>query len=276
MIARRHLVAGAAAVAAGALVPSRLATAAPQPALRIQRLAWAGVRLQLPGATLFIDPLIDTAVWDKSLPDRMIPVDDATGDTFVLVTHRHPDHSDPLAIAGALRKGGTIAYPAGTPPYNGLAPGIRERPSPLWEPQILGDFTATPVPASDGYGDMQVSWVVSAGGRRIFHGGDTMMHGSWWRIGRQFGRFDAAFLPINGAVFSWRQPASDAPAVLTPQQAVTAATILQAERLVPIHYGISGADGYAEMRAPLEQLRTAAKSGSPKIEALAPGEWLGW
>lgn len=272
-INRRHLLTGGIAAAALARVPTVRAAA---PTLKVQRLAWAGVRLQVPGATLFIDPLIDAGIWENSLSDPLIPVDDGQGDVFVLVTHRHPDHSDAKAIAAALNRGGTIGYPAGTPPYNGLAPNIRERPSALWEPQFFGDFTATPVPASDGYGDAQVSWVISAGGRRIFHGGDTMMHGHWWRIGRQFGGFDAAFLPINGARFSWRQPASDAPAVLTPQQALSAATILGAERIVPIHYGIKGAEGYAEVDNPLETLKAEAGRGSPAIAALTPGAWLEW
>lgn len=271
-ISRRGILASGLAASLFPSVPTRAAA----PDLRIQRLAWAGVRLQLPGATLFVDPLIDRDVWEDKLPDALVRVDDTEGDVFVLVTHRHPDHSDAKAIASALQRGGTIGYPGGTPPYNGLGPNIRERPCPIWEPQFFGDFTATPVPASYGYGDPQISWVISAGGRRIFHGGDTMMHGHWWRIGRQFGSFDAAFLPINGARFSWRQPASDAPAVLTPEQAISAATILGARRIVPIHYGIKGAQGYAEVDAPVAALRAAARPGGPDIAALSPGEWLSW
>lgn len=271
-MSRRSLLASGVAASLLPVVPVRAA----QAELRIQRLAWAGIRLQLPGATLFVDPLIDRDIWEDKLADPIIPVDDTAGDVFVLVTHRHPDHSDAKAIASALHRGGTIGYPAGTPPFNGLNPAVRERPCPLWEPQFFGDFTATPVPASDGYGDTQISWVISAGGRRIFHGGDTMMHGHWWRIGRQFGHFDAAFLPINGARFSWRQPASDAPGVLTPEQATSAATIIAAERIVPIHFGVSGADGYAEVPSPLAALGRAMRPDGPKIVALAPGEWLPW
>lgn len=144
------------------------------------------------------------------------------------------------------------------------------------EPQILGDFTATPVPASDGYGDLQVSWVISAAGRRIFHGGDTMMHGGWWRVGRQFGGFDAAFLPINGAAFSFRQPATSQSAVLTPQQAFDAAAILGARRIVPIHYGVTGAEGYAEVPDPLGELQKASRPGGPRVMPLAVGDWLEW
>lgn len=264
------------ALGAVALIGPVRARAADPSQLRIQRLAWAGIRLQLPGATLFVDPLIDPAIWGASLPDSLIPVDDATGDRFVLVTHSHSDHADLVAIAAALKNGGTLAYAAGTPPFSGLPANIRQRPCPLWEPQILGDFTAIPVPASDGYGDLQVSWVISGGGRRIFHGGDTMMHGGWWRVGRQFSAFDAAFLPINGAAFSWRQPATDEPAVLTPKQAVAAATILGAKRIVPIHYGITGADRYSEMPDLLAALGKASKPDGPRVTVLGPGEWLDW
>ena len=274
-LSRRAVVGGGLAGAALAFASGGARAAAPPP-LRIQRLAWAGVRFQLPGATLFVDPLIDSAVWGTALPDRLIGVNDAVGDTVVLVTHRHSDHADPAAIAAALKSGGTLAYAAGTPPFDGLPNKVRQRACPLWEPQLFGDFTATPVPASDGYGDLQVSWVISGGGRRMFHGGDTMMHGNWWRIGRQFGHFDAAFLPINGAAFAFQQPATDESAVLTPKQAMAAATILGAERIVPIHFGIDGADKYTETPRPAQALDALGVAGGPRVVHLQPGDWLDW
>ncbi len=243
--------------------------------LRIQRLAWAGIRLQLPQASLFIDPLVSPAVWGAALKDALIPVSDAIGDSQVLITHTHADHFDARAVAEALGRGGVLIHPAGTNPLP-VPPGARARPAPLWEPQLLGDFTATPVPASDGFGDPQVSWVVSAGGRRIFHGGDTLWHGHWWRIGRQLGPFDAAFLPINGARFGWRQPVSGQPGVLTPEQAVAAATVLGARCLIPIHYGVSGMAEYVEIEDPLARLRAAAREKPVAVQVLQPGDWVDW
>src|SRR3546814_6197708 len=161
---------------------------------RSQRLAWAGIRFQLPRATLFIYPLVNPDAWGTALKDPLIPVGDPVGDTYVLITHSHSDHFDPMAAAQALHDGGTLVHPAGVNPLP-VPPGARVRPSAPWEPQLLGDFTATPVPASDGYGDVQMSWVVSAGGRRIFHGGDTLWHGHWVLIGRTFGTLSAAFHP---------------------------------------------------------------------------------
>ncbi|RNF86238.1 MBL fold metallo-hydrolase [Montanilutibacter psychrotolerans] len=275
-VSRRQFLSGCAGLAAAALIPGgRVFAAAHAEGLRIQRLAWAGIRLQLPQATLFIDPLVNPEAWGPALRDSLIPVDDAVGEPSVLITHAHPDHFDARAVAQALGKGGTLAHPAGTNPLP-IPQGARARPSALWEPQLLGDFTATPVPASDGYGDPQVSWVVSAGGRRIFHGGDTLWHGHWWRIGRQFGPFDAAFLPVNGARFGWRKPVSDQPGVLTPDQAVAAATILGARRLVPIHYGVSGMEEYVEVEDPIEQLHQAARKTPIDIQVIAPGAWVDW
>ncbi len=273
---RRKFLLGSAGLAAAALLPggpTRAATAGT--GLRIQRLAWAGIRLQLPAATLFIDPLINPQAWGPALKDALVAVDDAVGERFMLITHAHPDHFDPSAAAAILGGGGVLAHAAGLAPSPVPEPA-RTRPSTLWEPQLLGDFTATPVPASDGYGDPQVSWVVSAGGRRIFHGGDTLWHGHWWRIGRHFGPFDAAFLPVNGARFGWRKPVSGQPGVLTPDQAVAAATILGARRLVPIHYGITGLAEYVETDDPIGRVQRAARDTPVSVQVLAPGGWVDW
>lgn len=273
---RRRFLMGCAGAAAATLLPfGALAAAAVPRTLRAQRLAWAGVRLQLPDSTLLIDPLVSPEAWGRALPDRLVPVDDTAGETHVLVTHTHSDHFDGTAVATALKNGGVLAYPAGLQP-SPWPQGARARPSALWEPQLLGDFIATPVPASDGYGDTQVSWVVSAGGRRIFHGGDTQWHGNWWRIGRQLGPFDAAFLPINGARFGWREPASGQPGVLTPEQAVAAAVILGARVLVPIHYGVSGMDKYVEVDDPLGRVRQGAGERDVPLQIMEPGTWLQW
>lgn len=273
---RRAFLSGCAAAAAAALLPRGRAWAAPVAEdLRIQRLAWAGIRLQLPDSTLFIDPLTNHEEWGGALKDDLVPVNDAVGNTTVLVTHVHSDHFDGTAVAQALGKGGVLIHPAGTNPLP-LPPGARARPAPLWEPQLLGEFTVAAVPASDGYGDPQVSWIVTAGGRRIFHGGDTMWHGHWWQIGRQFGPFDAAFLPVNGARFGFRKPVSGQPSVLTPEQALAAATILGARRLIPIHYGITGIDEYVEVEDPLTLLSGLARASTIDVQPLQPGSWVKW
>jgi L-ascorbate metabolism protein UlaG (beta-lactamase superfamily) len=254
---------------------TRSAPAATPIALRAQRLAWAGVRLQLGEDTLFLDPLTNPDVWGAALPDRLVPPEGGTGARYVLITHRHPDHFDRAAATQALGATGTVVCAPDAAPAVAAA-GFRVRSAPPYEPQLLGDFTATAVPAVDGYGDPQVSWVVAAGGRRVIHCGDSLWHGSWWHIARQLGPFDAAFLPINGARFGWRKPVSDVPAVLTPEQAVAASVILGARLLVPIHYGMTATDSYAEVPDPVGALRAAAARRRVDVQVLAPGEWVVW
>jgi L-ascorbate metabolism protein UlaG (beta-lactamase superfamily) len=277
MIDRRGFLRASMTLAAGCCLPARVARSdATAGLLRAQRLAWAGVRLQLDGATLFIDPLTNRDVWGPALADEMAALDVPEGLRFVLATHLHPDHFDVDTVRKIIGSTGTLVCAAPAAP-SAATHGFRVRAGALYEPVLLGDhFTITAVPAVDGYGDAQVSWVVRGGGRRIIHCGDTMWHGAWWHIGRQLGPFDAAFLPINGARFEWRKPVTDIPAVLTPEQAVAAAVVLGAKLIVPIHHGVVGAEGYREVPDPVGKLIVAARARGVDVEVAKPGQWLTW
>lgn len=272
---RRHLLRVGAASLALSFAGRLRAQNAAQDSLQLQRLGWAGVRLQLADTNIYLDPLVDSNVWGDSLRAPLPTIEPQPGNRFVLVTHRHPDHFDPLAVRAALGDGGTLL----SADLTGLLPapsGSRSRCVPLYEPQLLGEVTAVAVPAADGYGDPQVSWVLSAEGKRVFHAGDTLWHGHWWKIGRQYGPFDVACLPVNGARFGWRKPISDVPAVLTPEQAVAAAAVLGARCIVPIHYGVAPTPGYREVPDALAALRAAAPKRGIAVAALEPGQWLSW
>jgi L-ascorbate metabolism protein UlaG (beta-lactamase superfamily) len=273
MTTRRQLLQSIVGVAAASVFSPAAQASNQATQLRAQRLGWAGVRLQLGDANLYIDPLENEAVWGEALRKPLVRIETPGEARFVLITHRHPDHCDGKAIARLTGADGALVSATGTCT---VSPGIRLISAGLYEPQLLGDFTATAVPAADGYGDQQVSWIVSAGGRRIIHCGDTLWHGFWWRLGRQYGPFDAAFLPINGARFGWRKPVSDVPAVLTPEQAVAAAIVLGAKVLAPIHYGVAPSAEYTEAPDATKHVLAEAKRRDVKVEMLEPGEWLTW
>lgn len=265
-------------LAAGALalaVPLGRVRAQTPARMEAQRLGWAGVRLQVGETSIWIDPLTNAAVWGEALRDTLSPIEPSSGDRYVLVTHRHPDHYDPDAVARALGAGGNLLSAAPTGPLP-VPAGSRSRAVELYEPQLLGDMTAVAVPAADGYGDPQVSWIVSGGGRRVIHCGDTLWHGHWWKIGRQYGPFDAAFLPINGARFGWRKPASGIPGVMTPEQAAAAADVLGARLIVPIHYGMAASPEYTEAAHPAHALAGAAGARRIDVEFVRAGAWLAW
>src|SRR3954451_16730945 len=226
--------------------------------MEIRWLGWAGVELEHDGATLVIDPLADPAGTFAGLGDGVRgveppPVSQASSGRPVagLVSPPPRDHTDAGALAAALANGGSVHHPAATEETNlALAQAEHElgaaelprRSIATWESLTVGPFTCTALPAVDGLGDPQVSWLVEAGGRRVVHLGDTVFHGAWWQMARRAGPFDVVFAPINGAVgaFPPQPPPSPLPATMEPEQAALAGELLGAGTVVPMHYG-----GYA-------------------------------
>jgi L-ascorbate metabolism protein UlaG (beta-lactamase superfamily) len=146
-----------------------------------------------------------------------------------------------------------------------------------WESLTVGPFTCTALPAVDGLGDPQVSWLVEAGGRRVLHLGDTVFHGAWWQMARRAGPFDVVFAPINGAVvdFPHQQPPSPLPAAMEPEQAALAGELLEADTVVPMHYGgYAFEPHYRPIEDALERFERAARGRPYRAAPLAPGEAL--
>jgi len=146
-----------------------------------------------------------------------------------------------------------------------------------WEEFAIGPFRMFSIPAVDGFGDPQHSWIVECGGQRIFHAGDTLFHGNWWRIAHRFGPIAAAFLPINAPICNWPalQPPSPLEATLTPEEAAIAAHIIGAQSIVPIHYGsLNKRAEYEETPHPVERLQKKASALGMGTRVETPGAWF--
>lgn len=254
----------------------------------VRFLGWAGLEVRSGDHALLVDYLADPAAFPlfrEAARGGTVapsgPVDAA------LVTHMHFDHADPDGLAAVLPAGAPVFGPEApigegleTIAVAGAEAGLTKGPFALhrmrpWESAELGPFTITAVPAVDGTGDPQVSWVVEADGARILHGGDTLWHGWWWNIAARVGPIDCAFLPANGVVvdFPHRQPATDVPIALTPEQAVAAARALKAGRLVPIHYDTYWQERLYEARRDVpEAVTRAAAERDVRVTLLDPGE----
>ncbi|MEA2126036.1 MAG: hypothetical protein QOI80_2818 [Solirubrobacteraceae bacterium] len=250
----------------------------------IRRLGFAGLQLTSGKTSVVIDVLTDMGGLSSFIGSGPGALPEPAPAQLALVTHLHRDHADPDAIRAALVPGGRVLRPAPmeggrmetaalAEAEAGLA-GIPQQVVTEWETVTEGPFTITAVPAVDGFGDPQVSYVVEADGFRILHGGDTLFHGSWWIIAIRCGPLDIAFLPVNGAVcdFPHRQPASGLPATMDPLQAATAASLLQARRVVPIHYGLDAPSVYVETSDAPNRLADAARAAGVEPLLVAPGE----
>jgi L-ascorbate metabolism protein UlaG (beta-lactamase superfamily) len=262
--------------------------------MRVRWLGWAGVEIEAVGETVLIDPLADPAATFAALaedarermqvPEIAAPAGEALAG---LVSHLHRDHADAGALMEGLAPGAAVhepIWPGGEDAENlSLAQanfelqraGLERRAFEVWESAEVGPFTITALPAVDGLGDAQVSWLVEADGQRVLHLGDTIFHGYWWRMARRHGPFDVVLAPINGAItdFPNLQPPSPLAAAMEPEQAAVAGELLGARTLVPIHYGGFHADPwYLPIEDARERFEAAAGDRSYEARVLDPGE----
>jgi L-ascorbate metabolism protein UlaG (beta-lactamase superfamily) len=264
--------------------------------MKLRWLGWAGVEIEAEGSALVIDPLADpgatfAALGEEVLRRAHLPTviaPQAEGTAVAgLVSHLHRDHTDAGALAEALASDAAVhepAWPGGEDAENlALAQanaeleraGLARRTTGAWERAEVGPFTVAALPAVDGLGDPQVSWLVEAEGQRVLHLGDTIFHGYWWRMARRHGPFDVVLAPINGAVvdFPHLQPPSPLAAAMEPEQAALAGELLRAHTVVPIHY-----DGYAidpwyrPVEDPRARFEAATAGRSYETRLLEPGE----
>lgn len=258
--------------------------------MKITRLGWAGLELESAGQLAVIDLLQNAEPMEQFMgrPQTPLPGPSRSGAAVLaLVTHLHQDHTDPAAIAAALAPGGVLLRPvaddgellevaATAAAEQDLADlGIAQRVVAPWQSVEVGPFRATAIPAVDGFGDPQVSWVVEAGGTRILHAGDTLFHGWWWRARMRLGDLDYAFLPANAPLVDLphRQPGSPRSAVMTPEEAAAAARILQAREAIPIHYDtIHNPPTYVQTDDPAQRFLAEAEALGVSARVVAPGE----
>lgn len=252
--------------------------------MKIKRLSWAGVMVQLDETTILIDPLGKVpANQDMPLAARLgepkepfVPLESKLIPAAVAITHIHPDHFDPGSIQGAFGRDISVMVPDESKAIankSGFTNLFGAFPRDSWQ---FGPLKLTAVYSADGYGTPQVSWVIEGDGKRIIHCGDTLWHGEWWNIAGKYGSFDIACLPINGAVLDVRGlfEQSMHPACMTPEEAVEAAKLLGAG-LLPIHYGMfHNPPYYTEADNALQRVEETAKVRGVELYALKPGEWL--
>ncbi|MFZ4929273.1 MBL fold metallo-hydrolase [Chryseobacterium sp. Mn2064] len=213
--------------------------------MEIQKLNWAGIKLTTQNKTILIDAVEDFSYYKPVLGEaanELIVFSDNVQADYIIFTHMHLDHFDKSVIEKCLKKDGKLIV------YSALESLVREHVENveivalnLNETFTENNITFKPVYAMDGIGDMQSSWIVEDGSTKIFHGGDTIWHNQFWKLGKENEDINYAFLPVNGVVVNFEIVGleySPIAASLNIKEAFSAARLLHAQKLVPIHYGL--------------------------------------
>ncbi len=206
------------------------------------------------GRILFIDPFLseyEGRIYPAPItPDALAPAD------IVLCTHEHDDHLDRPALQAAIAQPGssfTLLVPQpivdqalelGMPPQRvvGAQP---DDPIEFAEVHILPVPARHGVNASDAYtfGEelskglvRYLGYVLTLGGVRIYHAGDTLPYEGQVERLRAL-QPDLALLPINGRDF-YRETEKNIVGNMDPREAMHLAVESGAKVLVPIHWDL--------------------------------------
>jgi L-ascorbate metabolism protein UlaG (beta-lactamase superfamily) len=273
---------GKGAEAVAHLVPrgdGRLPTV-PEGKVAVTWVGHATTIVRIGGRTILTDPN-----WSEKLPGPRskrltrpgVAWEDVGKVDAVVISHDHYDHLD----APTLKR-----LPRDTPIFCGAnsASWFRKRrftqvhELDWWQSAETGGVKFTFVPSHhwcrrglrDTCRRLWGSWVMEAGGKRVFFAGDTGYGPNFKQIGSRFAGFDVAILPIGAYDPRWFMK----PVHCDPAEAVQACADLAAKRMVGMHWGtfVLTREPFLE---PLKRWREEwAKTRRPKAEMwdLALGE----
>ena len=200
---------------------------APRAAADALTATWVGhssFLVQLGGANVLLDP-----VWGERAspvgfagPRRLVPpavaFDALPPIDVVVLSHDHYDHLDAPTVRAIARRWPAAAWLAPLGVGRRLralgAANITERD--WWEEADVGPLRAACVPAQHFSGrgvqdrdrTLWCGWALRArepagGGRAVLYAGDTGLHPEFARIGRRYGPFDLALLPVGAYAPRW-------------------------------------------------------------------------
>ena len=257
----------------------------PASGLRVTWLGHSTTLIEFDGFRVLTDP-----VWaDRASPSTLVGVrrfhpppirlDELPALDAVTISHDHYDHLDQAAVVTLARAGVRFFVPLGIGAHLerwGVGPeSITELD--WWEEATLaarGDtLRLAAVPTQhysgrslrDGNRTLWASWVLAGPGRRVYAGGDGGLSPTFAEIGRRYGPFDLATLPIGQYGPTW-------PDIhLLPEEAVEAARALGARMVLPIHWG-TFALAFHDWREPVDRFVARARSSETHFITPRPGE----
>ena len=158
-IARRKLLTYAGGLAVAAALPmSAVAGATKSAGVQIRRLSWAGILIETDATALFIDAISPDPT--KGEPTDVLATSRAP---YAVITHHHGDHFDNETVRSILGKSGRLVCLREAVDWADTR-GLRVQPVDMWQPVFFppagDDLVAFPVPAVDGWGSPQASWVI--------------------------------------------------------------------------------------------------------------------
>ncbi len=258
---------------------------------RAPTVTWVGhstLLVQIDGLNVLTDPHWGDRASPLGFagPRRLIPpgirFEDLPRIDAVVISHDHYDHLDRDTVKRLARDHHpTFFVPLGIKAWLAKV-GVDEVVELDWwqTAKLRGlTFVCTPAQHSSGRGVLDQnhrlwsSWVVLGATKRFFFAGDTGYYPGLLEIGRRFGPFDLAALPIGGYSDLDRHH----PNHLNPEEAARLLDDLPGALMVPMHWGTFDFNREPFREPPDRLLREAVARGiEARVAVLSPGQTIRW
>jgi L-ascorbate metabolism protein UlaG (beta-lactamase superfamily) len=160
-------------------------------------------------------------------------VDELPDLAAVVVTHEHYDHCDLDALAGYRDLTVPLICPGTVVAARGAGfTDLRELEA--WDATAVGDLAVTAAPGK--HGVHEVTYVLQAGGRTVWFGGDTLSIPELAEIPDRFGALDLALPPTNGLRL---RVAGDRQVVMNAGEAAQLMAVLRPTVALPHHFAFT-------------------------------------
>lgn len=211
------------------------------------RLGHSTMLLKLDGGLWLTDPVFSERasplqwVGPQRFHQPPISIEDLPPIKGVILSHDHYDHLDHAAVLALAGKVEHFIAPLGVGDtlVQWGVPAAKVQQLDWWQATRVGGVHLTATPAQhfsgrgllDGNKTLWSSWVIQAGGQRIYFSGDTGYFDGFKKIGDQFGPFDLTMIETGAYDPQW-------PDVhMLPEQTMQAHIDLRGKVLMPIHNG---------------------------------------
>jgi L-ascorbate metabolism protein UlaG (beta-lactamase superfamily) len=195
----------------------------------------------------------------------------------VILSHDHYDHLDYASIVRLIPKADLFVAPLGVGDRI-VGWGVdraKVRQLDWWQATEVGGMRLTAAPSRhfsgrglrDGDRTLWVSWVIEAGGLRLFFSGDTGYHDDFTTIGERYGPFDVTFLENGAYNTMWPE------VHMLPEETLQAHLDLRGRWMVPVHNGTFDL-ALHPWYEPFERIRGLARAAGVPVATPMMGERL--
>lgn len=263
--------------------PITAAMLAEAPDASLFRLGHSTVLLKLNGEFWLTDPVFSERAspvqWagPKRFHAPPISIDELPPIKGVILSHDHYDHLDYAAILKLAPKTGVFVTPLGVGDrlIEWGVDAAKVRQLDWWSQTTVGGVQLTAAPAqhfsgrslSDGDRTLWASWVIAAGGLKIFFSGDTGYHADFKTIGERMGPFDLTMLETGAYDAQW------ADVHMLPEQTLQAHLDLKGQWMMPLHNGTFDLAMHP-WNEPFDRILALAEAKGVKLTTPGMGERL--